>query len=250
MPSTDYAAELATWHAAQQAALGAAVESVVLEVFPALNLTSWAAVDATWPAVDRAIAAAVNEVFGLSAGLAINYYELARAAEGVTGTFERVTELLDPGQVSTSLRATGPYVAKGLIASKDPALQAKLLTSLMGSSSRLALSGGRRSLAGTGKADPTRLGWSRVCNSKNPCAFCRMLRSRGPVYESEATATVAKDGERYHDHCKCTAVPEWSKDTEWVDGAQADRDLWNEVTDGYHGNDALNAFRRAVAAGR
>lgn len=45
--------------------------------------------------------------------------------------------------------------------------------------------------------------WKRVL-SANPCAFCRMLAGRGAVY-SEGTASFLS-----HDHCSCTAEPEFS----------------------------------------
>jgi hypothetical protein len=35
-----------------------------------------------------------------------------------------------------------------------------------------------------------------------------MLAGRGAVYLSETTA----DGTDYHDHCGCTAVPEWDEE--------------------------------------
>jgi hypothetical protein len=51
------------------------------------------------------------------------------------------------------------------------------------------------------------IGYARVPNA-GACAFCIMLASRGFVYRSEYTATTSKrTGDRYHEHCTCTAVP-------------------------------------------
>ena len=41
----------------------------------------------------------------------------------------------------------------------------------------------------------------------NACPFCRMLAIRGDVYRSAQTALVGADGNPYHDHCHCLAVP-------------------------------------------
>lgn len=54
--------------------------------------------------------------------------------------------------------------------------------------------------------------------SANACAFCRMLATRGADYRSEGSATrvvlsrkrnTRKVGEKYHDNCRCIAVPVW-----------------------------------------
>jgi hypothetical protein len=54
--------------------------------------------------------------------------------------------------------------------------------------------------------------------SANACAFCQVMATRGPVYNSDrsATSVVGRSGHargtqplggRYHDHCRCIAVP-------------------------------------------
>jgi hypothetical protein len=62
--------------------------------------------------------------------------------------------------------------------------------------------------------------WARYA-SANACAFCRVLATRGdfgPGYVSKESATTVvgrrgsargsrKLGEKYHDHCRCIAVP-------------------------------------------
>lgn len=51
-----------------------------------------------------------------------------------------------------------------------------------------------------------RCGYTRV-PAGDACAFCVMLASAGPVYVSAKSATTAKDGDAYHDNCRCVAVP-------------------------------------------
>lgn len=65
------------------------------------------------------------------------------------------------------------------------------------------------------------VGFARMAKS-NACDFCRVLASRGAVYSTEAGAQyvglssenkksrirgVRREGQRYHDHCRCTVAP-------------------------------------------
>lgn len=56
------------------------------------------------------------------------------------------------------------------------------------------------------------IAWARVVQptaDKPPCGFCIMCASRGPVYASLEKALTADgtDISRYHNHCRCIAVP-------------------------------------------
>lgn len=55
--------------------------------------------------------------------------------------------------------------------------------------------------------------WRRVTDG-NPCAFCAMLVSRGPVY-MESTATSSKYALLYHRGCGCTAEPWYGDWSDW-----------------------------------
>lgn len=48
--------------------------------------------------------------------------------------------------------------------------------------------------------------FARALGSKDPCGFCSVLASRGPVY-GKTTVVRDKAGEKYHDDCHCVAVP-------------------------------------------
>lgn len=242
--------QLTEWHVTQQNALAAAILQIILSIFPGFDLSSFAAVDASWPALELALRSAIEAGYGASSALAATYYDLFRTAEGLEPLGALPADFLPAEQLNVSLKVTGPYLAKSLIANGDALAEAKTLMSLMGSTSRLALSGGRNTILDNGKRDKRLLGYQRVCSSPRPCAWCRMLRSRGPVYLSERSAEFAGNGSKYHDHCHCTPQAVYSTDTNWVSGAKEDRILWNEVTNGLSGKDAINAFRQAVAAGR
>lgn len=55
--------------------------------------------------------------------------------------------------------------------------------------------------------------WRRVTDG-DPCAFCAMLASRGPVY-MESTVTASKYALRYHKGCGCTAEPWYGRWEDW-----------------------------------
>lgn len=245
MATTPEGAALTTLYLRQQAALAAQVTGVVVDMVPGMDLTSFATVDRSWPAVEKALSGAVAEGYVRSSGAALNYFEQFRAVEGVPGAAPTVlARTLPPAQVGTSLKVTGPYVAKHWIARKDGETLGKTLMSLIGSTARLVLSGGRRTLHDSGQADSLLLGWSRVCGSARPCAFCRMLRSRGPVYKTEGAASF-----KAHDFCRCHAEGVYSMDSDWAPGARDDLDIWDRSTEGLSGNDALKAFRAAIGTG-
>lgn len=129
--------------------------------------------------------------------------------------------------------------------------------------------GGRRTLLRAVETDRRSPMWARV-PYKETCSFCLMCISRGPVYQSAETAglntddttaaqligagddaALAKLMRRFHPGCDCKVVPVYNRRS-WPGRAahkQAQK-LWNEETKGYSGKDALNAFRRAVYAGK
>lgn len=126
--------------------------------------------------------------------------------------------------------------------------------------------GGRRTIRYAVDRDSTAVGWARVATGRETCAFCLMLVSRGPVYQSaqaaglDADDTTALDildeGDtaafnelmtRFHPNCDCKVVPVFDRNN-WQgreDYLEA-REVWNTATRGFSGRDALNAFRRAI----
>ncbi len=102
--------------------------------------------------------------------------------------------------------------------------------------------------------DKVALGWVRV-TSPGACSWCLMLSSRGPVYREDSFAASdarfsGKPGSgnyKAHDSCLCDLRPVYSRDREeWPQGAIDADELWRSSTRGFSGNDAVNAFRRAV----
>ncbi len=192
----------------------------------------------------------------ISSQTAGNYFQSFRIAEGAKG--EALTKLADPvdeGKVRAALFATGQNAVKQSLEAGRPPEHAQqvALTRTSGAVSTQVLNGGRETLLGSVQDDKSALGWSRVTDS-DPCAFCALLASRGPVYKSEQTADFQAHGE-----CACNAEPVYSRDAHWPGRAREFHDLYNEATLEAHEegelrrgttNDLLNAFRRKYEAQR
>ncbi|MFF9644737.1 VG15 protein [Kitasatospora aureofaciens] len=120
-----------------------------------------------------------------------------------------------------------------------------------GAAGRVAMNGGRSTIWHHTSRDGRALGYARLSRTGTPCGFCAMLISRGVAYKSERSATY-KDGDLFHDHCHCYAEPIFSSSQFAGSGLfELNRQyqaLWPEVTKGYSGKAALNAWRRFLRA--
>lgn len=187
-----------------------------------------------------------------SAGLAGGYFRAFRRVEGIQGEATvRLASRLLPVEITASLRATGlAGTMRALRAGQSP--QAAKRTGFVqasGSAGRLALTGGNDTIIGSAQADRRALGWQRVTSS-DPCAFCRMLASRGPVYKRERTASF-----NAHDHDACTAEVVY-EGSELTGQAREFRRQWDEAQRQareagepglFTAKGALNAFRRYLS---
>lgn len=130
---------------------------------------------------------------------------------------------------------------------------------------RIALDGGRRQIIDAVQRDRRALGWIRVTDG-DPCAFCAMLASRGPVYKGRETAIAGTvfstrvNDFQAHASCGCQAEPVFTSTTEWPGRGREFRDLWNRAQSKATAdpewaskgtkNDALNNFRRLLEESR
>lgn len=148
--------------------------------------------------------------------------------------------------VERSLLVTGPSEVKRRTANREPEASAmdNAFVSAAGAASRHVLTGSRETMLTLVQADEVALGWARVTDG-DPCAFCAMLASRGPVYKSAATA-----GFKAHDNCACSAEAVFARTAAWPGDARDYQRLWYASTRGYSGKDAINAFRREYEAQR
>lgn len=112
------------------------------------------------------------------------------------------------------------HLAKG---QTEEAAWAAARSLFLGMFHEAVLAGGRRTIQEWAKKDPRAIGWRRVSDG-DPCAFCAMLVSRGPVYLSEKTALKADTPSgKYHAHCGCTVevvYGDWQpteQEQQWID---------------------------------
>ena len=202
-------------------------------------------IQGSWPEVEAAIVETVRRQRGVSVQLSQRAYEMIRDAEQIPG----VPTVRGPGAFDVdlfvkNLRIVGPGSAgEGLLKSwPDPLGTATSRTA--GEAARVAQNAGRFSMHNSLLADKKCIGWVRVTDG-NPCAFCRLLASRGPVYKTAdaAVATRVKfgagrtrndgkadrrskgkpggkapgiwsdraNGFRAHAHCACQARPIYSE---------------------------------------
>jgi hypothetical protein len=84
---------------------------------------------------------------------------------------------------------------------------------MAGSSKRMVSDAARDTVTVNAAQEGVR--WARYA-SANACAFCRLLATRtdNNLYQSQTSATTVvgrrgtqKQGDKYHDHCRCIAVP-------------------------------------------
>jgi len=252
--ATVEARRLTEAHRLAQARLGVATARQILTVWPLLNVDDLDRTFDRWLLVAMRLVQAQRRA---SASLAAGYLTAFRTLElGVTEpTTPTLADTIDEKRLTASLLSAGPAVvklsiARGLTPAK--ASEAGRVASAR-SALRHTLNGGRETIVATVESDRSALGWARA-TSGAACAFCLMLASRGPVYKGAKTAEF-----HAHDSCSCTVEPVYRRDADWPPGAREARQVWNEVQREAreHGdlkrgteNDALNAFRRALAARR
>ena len=186
-----------------------------------------------------------------SATLAADYYRRIRRVD-LDDDIVPVLTAVPADAVEASLVMTGPAKL-----SQPPANQmwattvARARSGAARSAIRMALSGGRELIVNTVQADRAALGWARVLTSADPCPFCRMMASRGPVYRSDQSASF-----QAHDGCLCSAQPAFAGTDLWTADAIEQRELYDQAIDEaraagdlYRGtkNNSLNAFRRHLA---
>ena len=117
------------------------------------------------------------------------------------------------------------------------------LVKVLGGVASLVLKGARDTLINAAEKDPIALGWLRVTGG-DPCGLCSMLASRGPVYKTAASADFVP-----HDGCGCT--PEIVYQGAEIPATVVDLGKeFRAATAGKSGKDALNAWRRKLAADR
>lgn len=191
------------------------------------------------------------------------YYEAFRILETGQRDFKPAGGVitLDKQVIETSIRVTGPVAFKSRIEAinlldVDPAVEKALTEKAFKQSAngvaaammRHVTDGARQQVLADHKADPVALGYMRMLKSDNPCYFCAMLASRGPVYKGESfsgsNALFEGDGPaKAHDHCACVLEPVFTRTTEWTPGAREAAEIWSKAKTSRDGRTVMNSFR-------
>lgn len=226
-------------HQRQQLALRAGALRDLLRLWPAFDVHRIAQ---TWPAFSRAALVLVRANGRISSGLAARYFREHRRAAGVPGMppppkATPTAEQIVRGLASVAVVEAGQALALGRQAE---VVANATLAKVSGAVGMYVLDFGRDTLVNMVRSDSQALGWARA-TSGDPCAFCAMLASRGPVYQTEETANFEA-----HRACACMPVPQWDRDQEWPAGSRDLKQVWSTSTRGLGGKDALNAFRRTL----
>lgn len=166
---------------------------------------------------------------------------------------ERSLQLMGPLNITNRLRLAQP----------PERIERAVLVQASGSAARHVAAGGRRRALQVVRSDTQIKGYIRVTR-EDPCSFCAMLASRGPVYRNEwqggriannrdtntagdVRGQFVGEGEfKVHDHCRCTIEPVYvdTPREQWPGRAAEFQDLWYASTEEFSGWDKAKAFRR------
>lgn len=200
-------ADVATFRAAQQ--------DVVTLATADLNrwwsqVSGWSP-DALVVAMEAFTADLVAAYGDVAALIAADWYDDLRERADAPGRFRAPMAGPAPQEQAAAVArwAAGPLYS----AQPDPA---RALNLLAGGVQRLVLQPARATISSAAGRDPSRPRWARVPGRPRPCAFCRMLASRGAVYHSQAAAGGSLMT-RYHSKCGCTPTPVWTGQREPYD---------------------------------
>lgn len=156
-----------------------------------------------WLASNTALA---SRYYNESSQTTAEYIRQYRAVEGAGNTAPVLVPTFDAALTAQILLVAGPVRVKNFISrgfSGSSALAAAK-SGYAGMLRRQVMMGGRQAIDLTTSQDQQAIGWRRVSDG-DPCAFCAMLCSRGPVYRSDRTAGFTQEGLHYHAHCGCHA---------------------------------------------
>lgn len=190
MALTDEGRALTESHRLAQIAIAARAESLGRILWPRLQVSNLD--DPAWLGAN---VEAARRFFNQSVSLASEYVSEYRGVELGSDAGPIVGPEFDTATQRQALLLAGPVRVKMLVGGgmTGTAARAAARAKYGGILRRQVLSGGRMMINETTAADTRAIGWRRVSDG-NPCAFCAMLVTRGPVYSSSGKA-VATGGE-------------------------------------------------------
>lgn len=158
---------------------------------------------------------ATSVALGTSA-LTADWYEDLRSEAAVAAAFAATA--LDAPPVDDVQDSLGYVLAPLFTAVVEPEVApAETFDRLALLVEEVITSADRQTVEANVAADPAGPRYARHA-SANACTFCRMLATRGADYRTEESATrvvlqrrrnTRELGEKFHDNCRCVAVPVW-----------------------------------------
>ena len=219
-------------------------------------------IERSWGRMEPAVEALVLNHRRRSSEAAADFYTAHRTVERVPGRPRRPSPAPAPDsrQLRYSLGYYGKVVPNELFRAGRLDVMQQAGTHLVGGATRHVSNGGRMTLDQAIMEDSQATGWQRV-TGPNPCAFCAMLASRGPVFKTGQSAlrtgrVAAPETARgtqqagwgrmrsrsggpgrardqsFHDHCQCTAEPQYVNSDPWQErfpDAVEHRQMWNDA---------------------
>lgn len=236
--------------ATQRRAQAALTRSLVRDIRGLRRIIIPSRLQATVPTWITAVGALVDRYGAASAALSADYYDAARIAARVTGSF--TVPLAEPPpdeQVENSLRwATkdlwprdpdDPDTTEAQLQPMDVRLE-QAEKKAEGVAQKLVADQGRGTVQEAVRRDRQATAWARSA-ALGACSFCKMLAIRGAVYK-QATADFPA-----HDNCHCGVVPVFAGQRfELSDHAREWERLYREFA-APHSGDQLRRFRLALA---
>lgn len=218
----DYA-HLARTHMAEQVKQAAAVQAGVGKLFD--DIVDPSNLDASFRDFQYRATMLITAGRSLSVGLSQEYFNDVHHLAGYVNEVEVAAEVDELTATVRSLYING-YGALKKRLKEGVAVEiamSQAQQSLLGAVKGRTLSAGRNRLVALSKADPNTKGWARVSDG-NPCHFCAMLVSRGPVYTASTGAFQA------HNKCGCSVRPVPRNDPSggWSPEARAYSELWQD----------------------
>lgn len=223
MARTSSGALLTDKHRREQVRLAITADSQARRVWDStLDLND---LKGTQPIWKNAILDLLQTWWRIGARTANAYLPRFREAETGDGGFETAMPRFDRERAARDIDWTGAtnvlwHIARG---ETQEAAWAAARSLFLGVFHEAVLTGGRATIENWARKDTRAIGWRRVSDG-NPCAFCAMLVTRGPVYTSKDRAGLSsKTGGKYHAHCGCTVevvYGDWhptEKEQQWID---------------------------------
>lgn len=272
--ATPASEELTAAHRQAQAQIATVTAISMLRLWPLLGQGQDESATARWITFALQIIRAQRTK---SANLAGAYLTRYRALElpGAPPITISPAAAIDEQRVVASLMATGPVrlrneiqkrvqaeVARQLPAEVDttkvrvpsrgitlsPQRMTEIANGSAGAAVRHVRDGARDTAGGVIKTDKRVLGYIRVTDG-DPCFWCAMLASRGPVYQDDSfdesnERFFGPGNARAHDHCGCDLRPLYSRTGEDTGEWKQYEGIWIRASEGRSGKAAIKRFRQ------